>query len=65
MNSRIIGTVLFAIFILYVLFYSLEDDELLGPNRTLEIDGFITMNAPKSSDVLARLPEGYQFLDYT
>jgi hypothetical protein len=65
MKLRLIIAIILSLFILYFLFYSLEDDELLGPNRTLENDGFITMNAPKSADVLARLPEGYQFLDYT
>ncbi len=65
MKSRIIILLLLSLFVLYVLFYSLEDDELLGPNRTLENDGFITMDLPNSADVLARLPPGYQFLDYS
>lgn len=56
--------ILLSLFVLYVLFYSLEDNEQVGPNRTLEIDGFCTFSMLKSADVLGRLPEGYQFLDY-
>jgi hypothetical protein len=65
MIDKIKVLLLIATIILYVLFYSLEDDELISESRTIEKDGFCTMSMPTSSEVLARLPAGYQFMDYS
>ena len=63
MNHKVF--VLLLILVFYFVFYYLEDDELSNSGRTLEKDGFCTMDNPTKTEVLDSLPDGYQFLDYS
>ena len=56
--------VLIVIVLLFLIIYAMEKKASTSFTPSLKKDGLITMDRPSKDEILQKLPEGYEFLDY-